>query len=337
MVTTSRLSSWYGAVDIAQLVLVTFLVGVAGMFFSIANRSALPHAVPEAMLSRAFARQESVTTVIDIAAPLIVGQLIRAFTAPVVIIPAAIARILSAAFSGRIRLAAEPDAEGREPFGPAMRTGLRFSLRNVPVRTIVLSTALMNFGLALGSSVQTLYYVHTIHLSPGEIGMVLTGAGIGSLLGTLVAPQAVSALGEVGVFRLSSLVLIPIVAALPLMAGLGGAVVLLIAAQAALYSVAVVIYNVNSYTLAAKLTPKNLLGRQMSFMGFAGMGVVPIGSIIGGVLGDSIGLTSTLWIWAGTAILAAMPSIFGGTRIRGALPTTDHDVPDPLTAGTASR
>lgn len=307
-----------GFLSVAQLAVVTFFIGVASMLFSIANRSVLPYAVPEAMLTQAYARQESVVTVVEIAAPLITGQLLRAVSAPVALIPAAIARLVSAFFSGTVVLASSPDAAEREPFARAMRTGLRFSVRNRPIRAIVTSTAIINFGLAVGSAVQTLFFVRVLHLSPAEIGFVLTGAGVGAFLGTLVAPKVVASLSEVGAFQFAAVSLVPAVVLLPLAAYLPWAVGVA-AIQSLLYSIAVVIYNVNSFSLAARLTPMHLLGRQMSFMGFAGMGVVPVGSVIGGFLGSQFGLASALWVWAALSVLAAAPTVLSSHAIRAGL------------------
>jgi MFS family permease len=317
-----------GFLDVPQLAVVTFFVGVASMLFSIANRSVLPYAVPEALLTQAYSRQESVVTVVEIAAPFIIGQVLRTVSAPLVLIPAAIARLISAFFSGAVVLASPAQATEREPFAQAMRTGVKFSLQNRPVRAIVASTALINFGLALGSAVQMLFFVRVIHLSPAEIGFVLTGAGVGAFFGTLAAPKIIALLTDVSAFLCAAIFLIPVVALLPVAAqspwAVGVAVI-----HSVLYSIAVVVYNVNSFSLAARLTPKPLLGRQMSFMGFAGMGVVPVGSIVGGYLGDNIGLTSTLWVWAGLSVIAAAPIVLGSRRIRFDL--SKSGVPDSQT------
>ncbi len=293
-----------------QLLAVTFVAGFAGMLFSIASRSVLPDVVDEARLSLAYARQETVTTTIEIISPFLVGQVLRWVAAPFVLLISTLARLVSAAMSFGLKGLPTQNEERPEPYFRALGTGLRFSIGNRPVRLIVISTVLMNFGLALGSTVEMIYYIRILEMSPSEVGIVFMCVGVGGLIGSLVAPIINARFGERWAFRASTASMIPIVALLPLVANFKSTVFLIAAAQGLLYSVAVVVYNVNSYSLTARLTPRELLARQMSFLGFAGMGVVPIASLLGGFAGTVFGVVPTLWIWVGTSTLAALPTFF---------------------------
>lgn len=115
--------------------------------------------------------------------------------------------------------------------------------------------------------------------------------------------------GERVAFRVVTIAMVPVIALLPLLAHLGDLAYLAVAAQGLLYAVLVVVYNVNSYSLTSRLTPRALLARQLSFLGFAGMGVVPIASLIGGYAGAVLGAVPTLWIWVGISVLATIPAV----------------------------
>ncbi|QOC26885.1 MFS transporter [Microbacterium hominis] len=222
--------------------------------------------------------------------------------------------------------------ERAEPYYRALGTGLRFSLGNRPVRLIVISTALINFGLAMGSAVETIYYVRTLEMSAPEIGVVLMCIGIGGLAGTLIGPIINKSLGERVAFRTVTIAMVPVVAILPLIAGFGRFAYVAVAAQGMLYAVLVVVYNVNSYSLTSRLTPRSLIARQMSFLGFAGMGVVPIASLLGGFTGTAIGAVSTLWIWVGISVLAVIPTLalpdVRAPQEGGAIPAEDAATED---------
>ena len=308
-----------GLLEYWQLLAVSFLAGFAGMLFSIASKSVLPSVVDGDRLTDAYSRQESVTTSIEIAAPVIFGQVLRFIAAPYVLIVSVVARLASAFASARILADITRDDEVAEPYWASLRSGLKFSATHKTLRLIVLSTAIMNLGLAIGSAIETVFYVRTLSFSAPEIGFVLSATGLGGLLGTLAAPVIVNKLGSVGSFLFSTVGSVFVVAFLPIISFLNGPLVIYVAIQACLYAILVVVYNVNSYTLAGTLTPKAMLGRQMSFMGFAGMGVVPLGSLAGGLLGDGQGYVFTLWVWVALSAMATVPVIVAAPRIRAEL------------------
>jgi hypothetical protein len=59
-----------------------------------------------------------------------------------------------------------------------------------------------------------------------------------------------------------------------------------------------VIYNVNQVSLRQAVTPDRLLGRMNATMRFLVWGTIPIGALIGGQLGEQIGLRPTLVVGA---------------------------------------
>jgi hypothetical protein len=65
-----------------------------------------------------------------------------------------------------------------------------------------------------------------------------------------------------------------------------------------LVSFAATVYNVNQVSFRQRLCPDRLLGRMNATMRFVVWGVLPIGALIGGVLGANLGLRTTLWIGA---------------------------------------
>ena len=58
------------------------------------------------------------------------------------------------------------------------------------------------------------------------------------------------------------------------------------------------VYNVNQVSFRQRLCPDRLLGRMNATMRFVVWGVLPIGALVGGVLGAVLGLRATLWVGA---------------------------------------
>ena len=68
-----------------------------------------------------------------------------------------------------------------------------------------------------------------------------------------------------------------------------------------------VIYNVNQVSLRQAITPERMLGRMNATMRFIVWGTIPIGSLVGGVLGRPIGLQATIWVGAIGSFLGFLP------------------------------
>jgi hypothetical protein len=61
-------------------------------------------------------------------------------------------------------------------------------------------------------------------------------------------------------------------------------------------SFSAVVYNVNQVSFRQRLCPDRLLGRMNASMRFVVWGVLPLGGLLGGVLGSVAGLRPTLWV-----------------------------------------
>lgn len=71
-----------------------------------------------------------------------------------------------------------------------------------------------------------------------------------------------------------------------------------------LFGVGLPLYRVNGVSLRQMIVPENLLGRVNSGECFVRIGVIPLGALVGGLLGEVIGLRPTLAIGAFGADLA---------------------------------
>ncbi|MFL4473181.1 MFS transporter [Paeniglutamicibacter sp. MACA_103] len=302
-----------GALNYPQLVLVSFLVGVAGMLWSMGAGSALPSIAGRDLVSAAYARKETVETSVGIMAPGLAGVLVAVMTAPFTLIVAGTANLFAAAtlFWGlrSNRDSASPPGE-RTPrigFRQSFGEGLRFTLKHPTIRALVSSSAITNMGLAFGSAVETLYFVKVLGFTPQAIGLVISTIAVGGLAGSLAVPALVEKLGEHKVLALTvlclplSVVLVPVAGNLP-----DGALVLVIA-HSVLYNALMVSYNATAYGLLARATPDAMMGRQQGFRLVFTMGPVPVLGIVGGLAGDALGLQPAMWIWVGLTAFAALP------------------------------
>src|SRR5207248_4120389 len=94
----------------------------------------------------------------------------------------------------------------------------------------------------------------------------------------------------------------------------GQALPMLVAAQM-LLMVGVPIYNINQLSLRQAITPPRLRGRVNATNRCLVWGTMPVGSLLGGGLGQAIGLQPTIML-AGMGMLLATVWLVG-SRVRG--------------------
>jgi MFS family permease len=95
------------------------------------------------------------------------------------------------------------------------------------------------------------------------------------------------------------------------------------------------VYNINQISYRQAICPPRMQGRMNATVRFLVWGTMPVGSIIGGVIGSTIGVHETIWI---AAILGFTPAIFpflSPVRKLRTMPAPVTDADEDTTAATA--
>jgi len=290
---------------------VAFVIGLLTVFFDIADQALLPSVVDTEHITAGNTRLEVSRSVAQLGGPGLGGLLLQALAAPLVLVLDVVSYLVSALLLGgvtRRRESVEPQAAPpRAKMWTEIREGLRFVFGDVTLRTLAMCTGLMNL-LGLGgalSALLTVFALNELKLSPGSLGLVLTLGNAGALLGALLSGRLVKAFGLgpvlVGSAALSGLPTLLIAMAQP------GAASLLVALAIALMASGIAVYNVNQISLRQAITPPRLQGRMNASMRFAVWGTLPLGSVVGGVLGDVLGVRPMLWVLGSLGIAACLP------------------------------
>jgi hypothetical protein len=114
--------------------------------------------------------------------------------------------------------------------------------------------------------------------------------------------------GEGRAIPLSVLVIVPFAALTPL-AALGAPGVLL-AVSTFFFGWGSVAYNITQVSFRQRLCPPALLGRMNASVRFLVFGTMPLGGLLGGVLGTWLGVLPALWVAVAGQLLAALPVTF---------------------------
>lgn len=295
-----------------QLLAASFTVGLSAMVFGIASGSALPGMVTKDFLAAAFSRQQTVESAAEVVMPSVTGVLVSLIAAPFTLILAAAASVVSSltllfGLRGKELIEEFDPAGHRTPLRQSIREGLAFTLRTRPVLLLIASSMLLNIGLALGSAVESVYYVTYLNFDPAFIGLVFSLAAVGGLTGSFITPQAVKRWGERSSLIAVVTILPLFVMLMPLAGGFRSAAGLLVAVHTLGYGALVVAYNALAFAMLARLTPRDMMGRQQGFRIVITMGPVPFAGIAAGLLGDAWGLQQVLWLWVGVSIFVAIP------------------------------
>jgi hypothetical protein len=111
--------------------------------------------------------------------------------------------------------------------------------------------------------------------------------------------------GEGRAIPLSVLVIVPFSALTPL--AVLGAPGVLLAVSTFVFGWGSVAYNITQVSFRQRLCPPALLGRMNASVRFLVFGTMPLGGLLGGVLGTWLGVVPALWVAVAGQLLAALP------------------------------
>jgi MFS family permease len=321
-----------GVLQIWQLLVISFVVGIFTVFFDVAYQSYLPALIDRGDLVDGNAKLQLTVSVAQVAGPSIAGGLIGAITAPYAIVVDAASYVVSTAFMVRMRhrenLAERAAGEPHPKMWPQVKEGLRWVFGNPILRAIAGCTGWANFFGQVELAIFLLYAVRTLGLSAVELGAVFAVGAAGSIAGALVANRVQKAAGVgaaiVGYAILFSVAgiafpLAPQSFPLPLL--MAGFVVLGFSGVA---------YNITQVSLRQAITPERLQGRMNAAIRWIIWGAIPLGTLLGGVIGQAVGLRAALWVGA----IGALPSFLFVllSPIRSI-----REMPDPVTEPTPAQ
>jgi MFS family permease len=294
-----------------QLYVVVFVNGCLTVFFDVAYQSYLPTIVERDQLVEGNAKLELTRQASQRLGPGLAGILIGILTASIAILVDAVSYAVSALFVSLIRHP-EPSVSTRhEVTGPRtsvreeIAIGLRYVTRHRVLRSLALTIGTENLFGNIADAILILYLVTEHRFSPALIGLAFTIGSVGVILGALITAPLTRVVGVGRIIILaavgSSLSWLPVALAPDplLFPGLVATIVAL--------SFFGVFWNVNAMSLRQAITPRPMLGRVNATMRFISWGTIPIGTVMGGLLGGVIGLHNTILVGAFGGVLAFIP------------------------------
>jgi Na+/melibiose symporter-like transporter len=301
------------------LYIVGFMAGTFGLFFNVAYRSYLPGLVGREQLVKANSQLELSNSVAEIIGPGAAGGLVQLIGAPFAVAIDAFSFLVSAFSIGLIRTPEESKkpAEGEIGLGKEIKDGLQLVFGEPSLRVLAGCISSLSLFNAVIEAVQILFLTRQIGISAGWIGVIFAGGSVGFLLGALTADWFTRRLG----LGRSLILGVLVIGASDLLIPLAGeintfwlVVGLLLLAQFA-FGIGLTIFQIGQVSLRQSLTPDQLQGRMNATFSMLTWGIVPLGGLLGGILGQQLGLSRTLVLAALGEMLAVLWLVFSPVRM----------------------
>ena len=294
---TIPLAAVLGILSLTQIVVVAIVAGTLTALFEIASRSYLPSVVSREQLVEGNSKLQASGSVVEVASFGFAGLLVQMLTAPIAILLDAISFVVSAIFLARIRKPEAPVRAGHleESTWAAIREGLRLVLGNPILRAIAAARATNECFLFIWVSMLLVFLTRDLDLDPVVFGVLFAVGGVCSFFGALAAARVERWLGLgpalIVTFFVGSAALLTV----PLAAGPYLLMVFLVGVQQ-LADAPATIYQIHEESLIQATVPDAALGRVTASLRVIGWSAMLVGTVVGGVLGETIGPRLTMLI-----------------------------------------
>jgi predicted MFS family arabinose efflux permease len=190
--------------------------------------------------------------------------------------------------------------------------GLRLQVRHPVLRPLLVGGSLLNFSSTAYFAVFVLWMVGPGSrggLEPYQFPLLLAALALGAVTGSLLAERLAARCAEIplllGSWGLNScLLLVPVI----------WPQAWAVAAAFFVVGLTNMVGNVVGRTLRQRLVPAASLGRVGGAGGMIGYGLMPLGALLGGLVGEVWGLPA---VFVGAVLLSLLTVAWVATRVRG--------------------
>jgi predicted MFS family arabinose efflux permease len=226
--------------------------------------------------------------------------------APVALLADAVMLVISASILRGIDIKETPRTD-HAPFWPAMREGIRFVRSHRLLLTMAICVGVWEICNQAAMVVQILFATRQLGLSERAVGLSYVALGVGTVTASAIGYRVVRRIGNGSTlvlgFAISGAGWL-ILAAAPLNAyGVAAYVTMLLA-----FGVGAVFIFINFLSLRQSVTPAPMLGRMTSTMRWLILVPAGPGALLGGWLGENLGLRTALGFAGGTSLLLYLVS-----------------------------
>ena len=297
-----------GLLRMGHLYAVAFAVGTLTVVFDIAYQSYLPSLVEREQLVEGNSKLQASASAARVGGPGLGGLLVQLVGAPRALLLDAGSYVVSAASLLAIRNrepapAADRDGQPRARLRREIGEGLAVTYRNPVLRSMAGLAATYNLFSQVVEALLVLYAARELGLSAGVIGLVISAGSLGALAGAALTGRLERRLGVGPSLILAVVVECAALLLVPLASGPAAVTAGVLGLGFLGNGFGLGLSNVFAVSLRQAVTPDRLLGRMNASYRFLTYGAIPLGALLGGALGELLGLRAAVAVGAVGSLL----------------------------------
>ncbi len=292
-----------------QLYVVAFLLGTLGVAFYVAYGSVFQTIVAREDYVAANSLLHGTRGASFLVGTSLGGALVQLLRGPFALAADAGSFLWSAWFLGRIEMKEPPGAPRARG---DLAAGIRWIRRNPIMRAELLGVATINLFNFMFFALFMLYATRSLNVRPATLGVVLGSAAVGTLGASYFAGGIARRIGLGPAFILGCFVFPAPLILVPAAGGPRWLVLAFLFTAELLSGIGLMLLDILAGTISAAVIPSSLRARVSGAFMVVNYGVRPVGTALGGLLGATVGVHTTLWIatvgaLAGLAFLLPSP------------------------------
>lgn len=317
--------AWYfGILNISFMYFVAFTIGCIFVMTGTAAQIVLMQVVSRDRLIEAHAKNSLAFSSAEVIGPGFAGALIKVLGAPLALMANASLLVLSVLILRSLTLTENLDSRAERHFWQKLKEGGQF-VRDQPLLvSLAILMGLWQLCNQCAMVVQILFATHELGLNEKQVGLCYVGLGISTVLASFFGNRISHRIGP-GPCLVLGIVLSGLgwlqIALIPL----GPLSILSFVVMLVCFGISVVLLYINFLALRQIVTPEHLLGRMTSIMRWLMLIPAAPGALIGGYLGEVMGLRYSIGLGGvGALLLAVLAWYYLGMRNVRSLPHDEH-------------
>jgi MFS family permease len=303
-VATVPVAWWFGWLSMHWLYVVGFLIGAVNTIAGSAAQIVLTQIVPRERLVEAHAKNSLATSAAEVTGPGAAGALIKLTGAPLALLADALLLLISSSILRGVPVKENPLAFGK-PFWSAMREGLDFVRSHKLLLTMATCVGGWQLCNQAAMVVQILFATRELGLTDRGVGLSYVALGVGTVLASANGHRVVRRFGP-GPTLVLGFAISGTGWLLLSLAPLNALGVVAYALMLLMFGVGAVFIFINFLSLRQSVTPGPMLGRMTTTMRWLILIPAGPGALLGGWLGEHLGLRVALGFAGVTALTLAV-------------------------------
>ncbi|MCC3271214.1 MFS transporter [Arthrobacter zhangbolii] len=304
---------WLDVLTVTQLFTVSFLAGLAAVFFTLAEQALIPAAVDREELVEGNGLMTGSGAMGDAGGRALGGWVTAAWGASNAMLLQVAASLASLAAIIRLDLSEPEPARSKEyRVLREMGEGLRYIFSTVALRMLLFTGALWNLGGNIVVSLLVLLVIRSLGETPAMLGLLTAATAVGGTVGGLSVRWIAGRFGSGRVWRYSMFPAVAGYASVLLISPGWGMAAGFIGLFIAGFSISLNI--VVSTTFRQRVCPPQMLGRLGSALRMVTWGMLAIAAFAAGLLVDLVGIRGAILTGVLVAALAPLIAAFGPLR-----------------------